>query len=358
VTLDSPLPVGTTQVTNTATTSNGTCLKPMPATPLARRALLAQAAATGMVDACTVTNPTVAMLDTVKQVTQVNGAAATTATVVGGGDVITYTITVTNTGGTLASTVLTEHVPAHTTYRGATGETWSCPVGAAVGTACTQTVVVSPAGGSTSVTFTVAVDKPLEAGVTKIANTVTTSNGTCSSCSVENPTAANLFVVKQVSTVNGQPAGPATDLAAGDVVVYSIKVTNGGGKSGAATLVEHVPAETTYTGTGQGWSCAAGSAEGTACTQSVTVPAHGSVTVSFTVKVNADIDQNAVLIANTVEAAHAVCTQCSVENPVTPPPLPFTGVDAWRQLGGALALLIVGCALMVLGARRRRHGRG
>ena len=222
--MTTPLPAGTTKVANVVTTSNGSC------------------------SSCTVENPTVAVLNTVKTVVTVAGAPATTSTVVKAGDVVVYSIAVTNTGGASGTTVLSDTVPANTTYTG-TGQGWSCTNPTAAGGTCTQSVTVA-AGTTVTKSYTLTVSTPIPAGVTKIANVVTSTIGTCSSCTVENPTSPSLATVKEIVSVNGIGANAATQVKAGDVIVYTISVLElRRYATGTTTLLsDAVPANTTYTG--------------------------------------------------------------------------------------------------------------
>jgi uncharacterized repeat protein (TIGR01451 family) len=288
--VDSPLPANTTRVANLATTTSGDCL------------------------ACEPANPTVPVLDAVKSVATVNGAPATDATQVAAGDVITYQIAVTNTGGSVGATTLSDAVPASTTYTGV-GEGWSCTAPAAAGTGCTQQVSV-PVGGTVTRSYTVTVDKPLAANVTTIANLATTTTGTCSDCEVENPTVPVLDTIKQVLTVNGAEADEDTRVLPGDTIVYAIEVTNTGGSTGTTTLSDAVPVNTTYTGAGEGWSCAAPAEAGAECTQSVEVAAGATVTVEYTLEVIDPLPAGVTRIANMVTTTDGTCVDCTPQNPV------------------------------------------
>src|SRR4029077_15346224 len=84
------------------------------------------------------------------------------------GGVITYTLTYTNTGNQGATgVVLTETVPANTTY---TGSGWTCTPNSNAGSTCTQSVGSLAGGGATSTkTFILTVINPVAAGVTQIS---------------------------------------------------------------------------------------------------------------------------------------------------------------------------------------------
>ena len=92
----------------------------------------------------------------------------------------------------------------------------------------------------------------------------------------------------------------ATAVKAGDVIVYAISVTNVGGTQGTTTLSDTVPANTTYTGSGQGWSCATGSPANSACTQPVTVAPGATVTKNYTITVVTPLPAGTQTVSNLV----------------------------------------------------------
>lgn len=176
---------------------------------------------------CTVTNTQPPVLATTKALTLVNGSAAVVGQNVVPGDVLTYTVTVANTGAGAGSTVVTETVPVGTTFTGTAPLGWSCATGAVAGATCAQTFAV-PAASSTSRTFVVTVGST--AGIatppTSIVNTVATSVGACATCTVTTALAPLVPVVKTVAT-QGRPAQPA-----GAVVGYTLTFTNAGAARG------------------------------------------------------------------------------------------------------------------------------
>ncbi|PHV09561.1 DUF11 domain-containing protein, partial [Chitinimonas sp. BJB300] len=139
--------------------------------------------------------------DVTKVLSQVNGAAVPAGYLAKAGDVLTYTINVQETSGAgPATTVVTETTPAGTTYSGS-GEGWSASC-AAAGTTCNQTVTVTASSLQVK-TFTVTVRSPLPNGVTQLVNTVASSTGTCSSCTVTTPLSTpKLAVLKRAGTPN------------------------------------------------------------------------------------------------------------------------------------------------------------
>ena len=100
---------------------------------------------------------TPASLATTNVLTAVNGAAVPVGYLAKPGDVLTYTVTVINSGGTAGSTDMGQTVPAGTTYTGS-GQGWGAGCTTA-GTQCSQTLPVG-ANQSSTLTYTVTVASP------------------------------------------------------------------------------------------------------------------------------------------------------------------------------------------------------
>ena len=269
---------------------------------------------------CTITNTaTPGVLSVHKTVKSVGGQAATSSTVVNPGDVVVYEITVTNSGGTAKSTLLTDTVQANMTYTGSSGEGWSCDLSPAVaGAKCTQSVSV-PANSSVTKQFTMQAAASFPAGTTHVGNLVAPDNhAACDAtgCHPVNPTAGVLHVVKSLTKVNGVDVAAGAVVKAGDKLTYTITVTNSGGTDASTTLHETVPANTTYSGSGEGWTVS-----GADYSQDVTGLVSGPTSVSFTVTVDSDL-AGAKSIDNTVTTSHeGECTvvddqsSCETHNP-------------------------------------------
>ena len=279
--------VSGTSIINTATSSNGSCTT------------------------CSVTTPvTAGSLATTKTLLTVNGAAPGAS--VKEGDVLVYQLAVKNNGGSAATTSLGETVPANTSYSGAAGEGWGGTCAAASST-CAQSVAVN-AGQTVDKTFTVTVAAGVAAA--SISNTATSSAGTCATCTVTTPVAgAVLNAVKTLLTVNGAAATAGATVKGGDVLVYQIAVTNSGGSAATTSLLETVPAGTTYTGAAEGWSAGC-AAPGSTCTQSVTVNGGAApVDKTFTVTVTSPTGANTTIM-NVVTSSLGTCSACTVNDPV------------------------------------------
>lgn len=274
-----------------------------------------------------VTAAPVAALSTIKTVSTVNGAAANTSTIVKPGDLITYNLATTNSGGAPGTTTLHDAVPANTTYA-STSEGWSCLTGAVAGTDCTQTITVAQ-GGTVTRQYTVLVNAQLNGGASHVVNVATGSSCSTACSPPPNPIVipATLNTVKSLATVNGIPATATTVVRSGDQLTYRLVTTNSGGQSGSTTINDSVPANTTYTGTGEGWSCASGSGAGSPCSQNTSVPFGSSTTLFYTVTVSANIPVGETSIAN-----QATASSCSTACSPTPNPLPPAALSTVKIL--------------------------
>lgn len=107
----------------------------------------------------------------------------------------------------------------------------------------------------------------------------------------------------------------------GDRLTYTVSQKNFGVTNGRATVTETVPAGTSYTGTGQGWTCTPGTAAGAKCSQPSVTSAGtpGSPTTknfSFTVTVASPLPAAQASIVNTVTSDKGTCVDCTVTTPI------------------------------------------
>jgi LPXTG-motif cell wall-anchored protein/uncharacterized repeat protein (TIGR01451 family) len=179
------------------------------------------------------------------------------------------------------------------------------------------------------------------------------SNVVCTFTNTEIPPPQPV-TTKTLLSVNGVAATANQAVQAGDVLRYEITVSEAADTDpGSTTLIETVPANTEYTGTGEGWTV-----NGTSYTQAVGPVAAGqSVEVFFTVTVDNPLPAGAVKITNSVLTTVGTCTSCTVTNPI-PPMLAQTGSDSQASLILAGSLMITGSAfLLAAGGYRRRWWR-
>jgi uncharacterized repeat protein (TIGR01451 family) len=222
------------------------------------------------------------------------------------GDVLTYSIAATSVTGTYTGVILTENLPANTTYTGSS-EGWT----AGAGGVYTQSVDVA---ANTTVTkiFTITVGN-LAAGQMSVNNAITAQNPAgssnpsvpnCSSCSVSNPTPPLLRITK---------AG-ATNLLSGLSSRYTVTLTNNGGTatSGVTSFTDVLPVSVWFDGatqTSNGFACTASPASSTnpttaqtlTCTKSSVVLNPGeSVAVSYFVTAQSNATNSVAGLLNSV----------------------------------------------------------
>ncbi len=283
VTVDSVIPAGVTRIANLVYQTGATPPTCPPAGPQ-----------------CVVT-PTAGKVSIVKALAGENGGVAGVAEP---GEQLTYTITLSNGGGSAVSGYgVTDKLDANTTFVSATnGGTNAAGV-------VTWAGLTIPANGNLVLTVVVTVNTPIPVGVTHVANLAYETGTTPPSCTtsgpqcVITPTAANISVTKALSGESITADGIAEP---GELLTYTITVRNDGGTATVNTIVnETVPLHTTFVSGTPTWTCAVDSPGGTACTTLVNVPADdgtqpGVTTALFTVKVDDPLPVGVASIANAV----------------------------------------------------------
>ncbi|MFM2301991.1 MAG: hypothetical protein RLZZ84_1727 [Pseudomonadota bacterium] len=290
---------GVTAISNTVAVSAGTC------------------------SSCTVSTATVPRLTISKTPP---GTLATGSTAV-------YSVTVANTGGSVTSGTVTfqDTLPTGLTFNAQTAgaSSLACTAPGQIVT-CTGTPNIA-AGGSVTISYRVNVAAsatgtlvnavtftalggdprtPSGSAATPTAGSSTQSTDKLSAKAAQNVT--TLSTTKTLSKVNGvNYAGGA--IKSGDTLTYSIAVQETGGlASGTLTLTETLPANTSYTGSSEGWVLSGGS-----YTQNVTISASSTVTKTFTVQVGTLAD-GVNAITNTVAANAGSCSTCTVTTLTVP----------------------------------------
>ncbi|MCX6049900.1 MAG: hypothetical protein NT075_32785 [Chloroflexi bacterium] len=196
------------------------------------------------------------------------------------GDTLVYTLNYTNTGNqTAAGVMITETVPAHTSFVG-NATVWDCSSTLAGGI-CKHASGDLAGSVSGSLTFAVKLDNPLPAGVVQIDNSVKIGHSAAanvdeSSTATPVNAAPDLSLTKNDSNVKVKP---------GENIVYTLGYTNHGNQDATGVVIqETVPEHTSFVATASspGWTCT-----GPACSYVVGNLAAGATgTVIFAINVN------------------------------------------------------------------------
>jgi uncharacterized repeat protein (TIGR01451 family) len=285
VTVDEPIPPGVTEIGNVAF-ETGTPEPDCDATP--------QPA--GCVDI-----PSTAQVTIAKTVADASGNGVAEP-----GETLTYTITLTNSGGSDATGYgVTDPLDANVAFVSADNG------GTQAGGIVTWTGLTVPASGNLVLTVIVTVLDPIPDGVTEIGNVAFETGTPEPDCEASPqpancatlPTGASISVSKALTGESMDPDGIAQP---GEQLTYTLTVWNQGGTPASDVLVnEWVPDNTLFVGGTPTWDCLPGDPGGSACNTLVDVPAFaagspGLATLTFIVEVVAPLPDGVVAIANAV----------------------------------------------------------
>ncbi|MES2672928.1 MAG: InlB B-repeat-containing protein [Pseudomonadota bacterium] len=236
--------------------------------------------------------------------TQSLSASTTTAAP---GDTVTYSLTLTNVGGSSATNVIASNilpVQSYFTYGGCSDSCTGAPTLA-------WPVITLAAGASRTYTYTMIV------GPSGLPSGVTLVNSTATAAADGGLTAISNTVIV---TLNGNPelsavmsATPNTGLVPDDTIVYSITLQNIGNASASNVVVsDPIPASTSYSGS---ITASAGSGSFDAVNNRVlfdvgSMAAGASVTLSYEVTVNG-LPSGPTTITNTASASASNAPQIS-----------------------------------------------
>ncbi|MBN1221348.1 MAG: DUF11 domain-containing protein [Anaerolineae bacterium] len=230
------------------------------------------------------------------------------------GDLLTYTLTISNEGNAVATgLVLTDAVPTGTTY--VTGSASDGGVYSLATGEITWTISILTDSTTLTRTFAVVVDSPVPAGLESITNTVTViddGGGLATALDVDTVDAAPNLLIRKAPSGSTEP---------GAVITYTLTYTNAGNQTASGVVVsETVPLNTNFNAgvSSPGWSCADGAAAGTSCIFSGGVVTGGNTTasVTFAVTVTSPLSDGTI-ISNTAYVTHDDTTVITPSNTVT-----------------------------------------
>jgi uncharacterized repeat protein (TIGR01451 family) len=233
------------------------------------------------------------------------------------GDTVAYDITVDNSGDRIASNaVITETVPANTTYIPTVPFTWNCVPDNTAGSTCTTSPVDLGAQGIAT-TFHVQIDSSVPAGTTEISNQASVSADNAATMMAADTTPVTSAAVLAVSKSDGD-----ADAIPGQAVIYQIDYANNGNQDAAnTTLTETVLPNTTFDGVNStgGWVCAPDNNPGSTCTASLgTLGGNVMSAVNFALLVDTPVPTDLTVLNNdvTLSADNAASTNAQDSTPV------------------------------------------
>jgi len=227
------------------------------------------------------------------------------------GQVVTYTLAITNAGNVTATgVVVSDRVPAHTAFLSASQS------GALSGDHVIWPAFSLAPGVVATRTVTVQIASPLPENVTEIANIVTVGDDGAHGTDPTPDDNVSIDVDQVAARVIISKADNVIAVEPGDTVIYSLTFTNTGSVAAkSVAITETVPATTTFalSASTPGWSCADGSLPGTICTFTINrIPSYASGVITFGVKVDSPLPVTlGAFILNAV--------QIGADNQITPP---------------------------------------
>lgn len=221
------------------------------------------------------------------------------------GEVISYVLTVENSGAQVAPNVtITETVPAHTKFIGPAG-VWNCLPDNTAGSLCSHTISSVAVNQSVAVSFLVQVLDPLPENVTEIENTALLCGD-----GLPDSTVTEFTPVTTPPDLYLQKSAPASAYQPGDTIIYTLAYGNRGGRPAQnAVLTELIPAHTTFTPdeSDPAWNCPFNhlDLQQSSCTLALgTIGAGENGTVHFVVQVNTPLESGVTEVKNTAQISH------------------------------------------------------
>jgi uncharacterized repeat protein (TIGR01451 family) len=258
------------------------------------------------------------------------------------GETLTYTLTLSNSGGAAAFNVgLVDPLDPNTLFVSASDG------GTHAGGTITWSGLTVPAGGSVSLTVVVTVADPLPAGALRIANLAYVPGTTPPDCAATplpagcaiTPTAGAIAIAKALTGESGSEPGIAEP---GETLTYAITLTNTGGSAVTGYGVsDPLDPNVGFVSADQGGAYAAG----VVSWSNLTIPAGGSLVLHVAVTVNDPLPSGLTRIANVAHATGTPAPDCTlvpqpaacVITPVALPPqlqVTKTAADAAVPPGG------------------------
>jgi uncharacterized repeat protein (TIGR01451 family) len=238
------------------------------------------------------------------------------------GETLTYTIVLSNSGGSAAVDYgVTDPLDANTTFVSASEG------GALFGDTVVWSGLTVPAAGTLTLTVTVTVNDPIPFGVMQIANLAHPSGETPPDCSVAPrpagctaiPTAGAVEIAKSVADASGNGVAEP-----GETLTYTITLTNSGGSEVTDySLLDPLDSNTTFVSASDGGA----SSGGMVTWSGLALPAGGSLSLTVVVTVNDPLPRGVMQIGNLAYQEGSVPPDCTaVPRPASCTSIPTPGV--------------------------------
>jgi uncharacterized repeat protein (TIGR01451 family) len=234
------------------------------------------------------------------------------------GSTASYTVPVSNVGVYGASygiVNVNDTLPTGLTPVGASGTGWSCSV-ASQTVSCVRSDALAGSSSYPSITINASVAQTAPSTVT---NTALVGGG--GEINLANDSATDVASVVSSADVSvSNIASPNPVVAGGNITYTQVVANNGPSAADNATLVEAVPANTTFVSivASAGWTCSTPGSGGTGNVVCTILTMNGSTTASFSMvaKVNTGL-ANGTAISDTVTANSATSDPNSANNSAT-----------------------------------------
>jgi uncharacterized repeat protein (TIGR01451 family) len=329
VTINTPLPAGVTQVANQGIVSGGnspTVLTDDPDTPAPNDPNVTPISAAPIVDAT----------KTAQLFADVDGNGSTSP-----GDILLYTITIRNSGnGAATGVTFNDLLDSNTSLVVGSVQASQGSVTKGNGAGDTDVIVsigAIPGGASMTISYRAAIDNPLPAGVTQVANQGIVSGGNIPHTPTNGPTppgggtttpitTAPLIIASKIDKLfvdadNNRVPSP------GDTLLYQITIQNTGNGAAPGMKFSDIPDPNTKlvvgsAQTSQGVVTTGNNAGDTSVAVTIgAIPGGGaSVTISFLVTINNPIQGGVARVRNQGVASGDSGPAVPTDDPTTPTP--------------------------------------
>ena len=235
------------------------------------------------------------------------------------GETLTYTITLTNSGGSAFTNYdFVEMVPNGATLSAVGGAGVNACATPVVGAGtCNVGVASVPANGSTTVSVVFTIADPVPAGTTSITNLVNGGDTTCPQtgniCTVTTPTPGRVSIAKSVVDANGNGIAEP-----GETLTWTITLSNSGGSAVTAfSVTDPLDPNTTFVSADNGGSHNGANPGGVVVWANLNVPAQSGATpgirvLSLVTSVNTPVPQGTLTIGNLAHETGVAPPDCTL----------------------------------------------